>query len=122
MPRAARRLKEPERRHTRERLFLGDLERLGEAGLLERLAVIIGVGPIVSARSARWMDANLFGVSIPASVVERLDNADDEAAEGQRICVELIEAYRDMPGIAGVHIMAPAQGPARVAAVLDALG
>lgn len=98
------------------------LERLGEYGILDRLPFIIGVGPLASARSAAWMNENLFGVSIPASVIERLDTARDPASEGLRICVELIEAYRDMPGVAGVHIMAPAQGTERIAAVLDATG
>ena len=97
------------------------LERLGEYGILDRLPFIIGVGPLASARSATWMNDNLFGVSIPASVIERLDTARDPAGEGLRICVELIEAYRDMPGVAGVHIMAPAQGTDRIAAVLDAV-
>ena len=67
------------------------------------------------------MDENLFGVSIPESVMRRLEDADDEAAEGHRICVELISAYREMPGVAGVHIMAPAQKPQRIADVIDAV-
>ena len=53
--------------------------------------------------------------------MQRLEDSQDEAAEGLRICVELIEQYRDMPGIAGVHIMAPAQKAQRVADVVDAV-
>jgi methylenetetrahydrofolate reductase (NADPH) len=41
-------------------------------------------------------------------MVERLERAADPAAEGMRICVELIEALAATPGVAGVHIMAPA--------------
>lgn len=96
-------------------------ERLAEYAIPERLPIIVGVGPIASARSARWMNDNLYGVSIPGNVIERLEQAREPAAEGLRICVELIEAYREMPGVAGVHIMAPAQGADRIAAVLDAL-
>lgn len=95
--------------------------RLKQHGLLERVALIIGVGPIASLRSAKWMHENLFGVTIPDSVMQRLQNADDEAAEGHRICVELINTYREMFGVAGVHIMAPAQSSKRIANVIDAV-
>ena len=94
--------------------------RLAENGVLDNVSLIIGVGPIASLRSAKWMDENLFGVDIPDAIMRRLQDADDEAAEGHRICVELIERYRDMPGVAGVHIMAPAQKAQRIADVIDA--
>ena len=97
------------------------VERLADFGLLDKVALIIGVGPIASLRSARWMDENLYGVTIPPAVMQRLEDSDDEAAEGLRICVELIERYREMPGVAGVHIMAPAQKAQRVADVVDAV-
>ena len=96
------------------------LERLAEHSLLDKYALLIGIGPIASLRSAKWMDENLFGVSIPKSVMRRLQDADDEAAEGHQICVELIQRYKDMPGVAGVHIMAPAQNSQRIADVIDA--
>ena len=96
--------------------------RLADSGLLENTALIIGIGPIASLRSAKWMHDNLYGVSIPDAIMQRLEQADDEAAEGHRICVELINRYREVPGIAGVHIMAPAQSAQRIADVVDALG
>lgn len=81
--------------------------------------MILGVGPIISAYSARWMNENLHGVTIPDNIIERLDGADDQANEGQQICAELIELYQVMPGVSGVHIMAPAQSPQRIAALID---
>jgi hypothetical protein len=36
------------------------------------------------------------------------ESASDAAAEGERICVELIEELAGTRGIAGVHVMAPA--------------
>jgi methylenetetrahydrofolate reductase (NADPH) len=90
-------------------------DRLDAFGILEKTSVIVGIGPILSARSARWMNDNLFGVTVPDEVVTRLEDATDAAAEGLALCVELIAAYRDMPGVAGVHIMAPAQGAQRIA-------
>jgi len=97
------------------------VSRLAEHGLLDDVALIIGIGPIASLRSAAWMNENLYGVSIPETILRRLEDADDEAVEGHRICVELIERYRQIPGIAGVHIMAPAQPARRIVEVVDAL-
>ncbi len=83
------------------------MTRLGEYGIPERAHFIIGVGPLTSAKSARWMNDNLFGVFVPEHVVARLEGASDQAAEGQRICLELIEGFRQIPGVAGAHVMAP---------------
>ena len=80
---------------------------LGDFGIPERTSIIVGIGPIKSARSARWMNENLFGVHIPDDVIARLDGASDPQAEGIRICVELIEELKDIEGVAGAHLMAP---------------
>jgi len=96
-------------------------QRLRDEGITERLAVILGVGPIRSAKSARWMNDNLFGVRVPDDVIARLEGAADAAAEGRKICAELIEGFREIPGIAGAHLMAPGGGVEAIAAVLDSL-
>ncbi len=98
------------------------LTRLEDFGVLEKTPLIIGVGPIASAKSARWMDANLYGVTIPDETIRRLESAEDEAAEGLKIGVELIATYRDMPGVSGVHVMSPAQGSRRTAEVIEQSG
>src|SRR5262249_7724605 len=79
----------------------------GHAGT-RALHLLIGIAPLRSAKSARWMKEHLFGTIIREARRERLEPAPDPAAEGVRICVELIEALAAIPGIAGVHIMAPA--------------
>ncbi|MEM7258300.1 MAG: methylenetetrahydrofolate reductase, partial [Pseudomonadota bacterium] len=65
------------------RRFIG---RLQDEGITEQVGVLLGIGPIVSARSARWMNDNLFGVTIPEETIKRLDQADDAKAEGRAIC------------------------------------
>ena len=90
-------------------------------GLTDRLGILLGVGPIRSAKSARWMNENLFGVHVPEPVIERLEAAPDPQAEGRRICVELIQAFRELPGVAGAHIMAPGGGTAAIVAMLGEL-
>ncbi|MCC6197404.1 MAG: methylenetetrahydrofolate reductase C-terminal domain-containing protein [Burkholderiales bacterium] len=78
-------------------------------GLHERIAILIGVGPIGSAKTARWLRASVPGVRIPDAIVQRLEAAADAREEGRRIAIELIQRIRDIPGIAGVHVMAHRQ-------------
>lgn len=80
---------------------------LGDHGITERAWFIVGVGPITSARSARWMTENLFGVHVPDHVIRRIEDASDEKAEGRKVCAELVEQFREIKGIAGAHLMAP---------------
>lgn len=81
--------------------------RLAEDGITTKLKVLIGIAPLRSARSARWIRDNLFGSVIPDDVIARLDSATDPAAEGARICQELLEQFSTIDGVAGAHIMAP---------------
>jgi methylenetetrahydrofolate reductase (NADPH) len=72
-----------------------------------RLPILIGIAPIPSARSARWMREKLFGTLIPDATVARLEKAADPKREGSKICVELLQELAEIPGIAGAHVMAP---------------
>jgi len=86
------------------RRYVGVLE---QAGLTGQFALLIGVNPLRSAKSAQWMKSHLFGTIIPDTFIERMEKATDPSREGVRICVELIEELAAIPGVAGVHIMAP---------------
>jgi methylenetetrahydrofolate reductase (NADPH) len=86
------------------RRYVGALE---QAGITEDLAILIGVNPLRSAKSAQWMKNHLFGTIIPDAFIARLEQAADPAREGVRICVELIEELATIRGVSGVHIMAP---------------
>lgn len=81
--------------------------------------MLIGIAPLRSAKSARWMRDNLYGTIIPDAIIERMEAAgDDGVAEGERICADLIEELAATPGIAGVHIMAPGGNDAAVPRVI----
>ena len=80
---------------------------LEQAGLTDRVFLLIGIGPIASARSARWMRDNLWGVQIPDAIVDRLEHAADQKAEGIAVCAELIRELAAVRGVSGVHLMAP---------------
>ena len=83
------------------------MARLAEHGLADKLYFLIGVAPLRSAKSARWMKEKLFGTIIPDALVDRMEQASDPLAEGRRICVEVVRELAEVPHVAGVHIMAP---------------
>lgn len=95
--------------------------RLSEHGLTRRLSLLVGLAPIPSARSARWMREKLFGTIIPDAVIARLEQAADPRREGVSICAELVRELATIPGIAGAHLMAP-QNPAAIAEAIAASG
>ena len=78
---------------------------LGDAKILEKTNFIIGLGPFASAKSARWMNDNLFGVDVPDQIIKRLEGAKDQKEESKKICIELIEDFRNIQGVKGVHLM-----------------
>ncbi|MGH8734766.1 MAG: methylenetetrahydrofolate reductase, partial [Burkholderiales bacterium] len=59
------------------------MARLAEHGV--SVPFLIGISPLRSANSARWMREKLFGTIIPDAMVERLEAAADPAAEGRKI-------------------------------------
>jgi len=95
--------------------------RLLDLGIAQRLPILIGVAPIPSARSARWMKEKLFGTLIPDEIVARLEGAADAKSEGKAICIELLRQLAEIPGIAGAHVMAP-QNHSALAEVIAAAG
>ncbi len=82
------------------------MERVRDLGLDEKCFILIGVGPLASARAARWIRTNVPGIHIPDAVIERIEGAADQKQEGKKICIEMMQRIKDMPGVAGVHVMA----------------
>ena len=83
------------------------LDRLSEFGIPDKLPMLIGIGPLASARQARWMRDNLFGTIMPDAIIDRLEQADDARAEGRRVCAELLQELKATPGVSGAHLMGP---------------
>ena len=94
---------------------------LVDGGFTEKAHFLIGIGPLASAKSARWMNENLFGVHVPDSIIRRLEGADDQRAEGRAICAELLQGFSEIEGCAGAHLMAP-HGEAGCAQVIAESG
>ena len=59
---------------------------LEDSGILEKTYFLIGLGPFASAKSAKWMNDNLFGVDVPDEIVKRLEQAKDAKNESKNIC------------------------------------
>jgi len=81
------------------------MARLADEGV--RLPFLIGISPLRSAKSARWMREKLYGTIIPDATIARLEAAADPAAEGRALCLDLLHELTTIPGVAGAHVMAP---------------
>jgi methylenetetrahydrofolate reductase (NADPH) len=82
-------------------------EVLSRHGIDKQLYLLIGVVPLRSAKSARWIKEKLFGAIVPDELIDRMEQASDPLVEGKLVCLELIEALSNIPGVSGAHIMAP---------------
>jgi len=77
-----------------------------DLGLTEKAYIIIGVGVLPSARTAKWMRDNVPGVHIPGDIITRLDQAEKPKLEGRKICAEIMQQVKEIEGVSGVHVMA----------------
>lgn len=87
-------------------LFEKFMTRVRELGLDKKVFILAGVGPLASARAARWMRSNVPGIHIPDDVIARLEGAEKPGLEGKKLCIELIQRIREIEGVKGVHVMA----------------
>jgi methylenetetrahydrofolate reductase (NADPH) len=80
-----------------------------DLGLDQRCRILAGVGPVRSLRALEHLRTGVPGLHIPGEVDRRLRAvpADRVATEGLRICTEIIQQIREIPGVSGVHVMAP---------------
>lgn len=86
--------------------FEAFMARVRDLGLDKRVFILAGVGPLASAKAARWMRSNVPGIHIPDSVIERMEKSENPSEEGTEICIELMQQIREIAGVAGVHVMA----------------
>jgi methylenetetrahydrofolate reductase (NADPH) len=89
-------------------VFARWMAKVRDLGLDRRCFVLAGVGPIKSMRALERMRHDIPGMYVPDEVARRLAGvpADRVAAEGLAICAEVIQQVRELPGVAGIHVMA----------------
>jgi len=85
------------------RTFMRQVEELG---LLDKVFILVGVGPLRSVKAAEWIRTHVPGVHIPDEIIKRLAGASDGALEGRKLCIDLIQEIRTVKGVHGVHVMA----------------
>jgi methylenetetrahydrofolate reductase (NADPH) len=89
-------------------IFKNWMNAVRDMGLHERCHILAGVIPIKSAAMARYMAKNVAGIIIPQELLDRVTGVPkkDVAEEGIKICCEQIQAFREMEGVHGIHLMA----------------
>ena len=97
------------------------MQKARDLGLTEKVFVLCGVGPLASAKTAKWIRAHVPGIHIPDAIVKRLEGAQDQKAEGKRLCIDIINEVKEIPGVSGVHVMAYRQEE-YVAEIVDESG
>jgi methylenetetrahydrofolate reductase (NADPH) len=76
-----------------------------ETGLSERVALMPSISILRSARALRFLDERVPGVEVPASVIGRVEESDDQQRESFELAVELAEHALSLPGVAGLHLI-----------------
>jgi len=87
-------------------IFKNYMSVIRDMGIHEKVFMLVGVGPLASAKSAEWIRSNVPGVHIPDHIVRRLAGADNQKDEGVNVCVDMIQQIKEIEGVHGVHIMA----------------
>lgn len=79
-----------------------------DMGLDEKVYILAGVTPMKSVGMAKYMKSKVPGMDVPDDIIKRLQGVEKKqvAAEGIKIACEQIEEFKEMKGVAGVHLMA----------------
>ena len=86
--------------------------RLAEHGITDKMSLIIGIVPLRSAKSARWIKEKLFGAIIPDALVARMEARERSGGRRPPHLPRMVRELADIPHVAGVHIMAPSNDAA----------
>jgi methylenetetrahydrofolate reductase (NADPH) len=81
------------------------LEALDKRKLLEKVHILVGVGPLRSLKVARYIQEHIPDVVIPVHFVERMEHSSDPEQTGLEIALEVIQEIRDIPSVSGIHLM-----------------
>jgi len=95
-----------------------------EAGIPQRGPMIVGVTPPRGTRMLRYMHEKIPGIEVDDATFARMEGLEGEEArrEGIAIAVDVVGRLRELPHVAGVHIMAPGWEAEAVPAVVEGAG
>jgi methylenetetrahydrofolate reductase (NADPH) len=79
------------------------------AAIAARAPVLVGVTPPRSTRMLTHMHENIPGIEVDEATFARMEGleGDDAKAVGVEIAIDIVGRLRAVPGVAGVHLMAP---------------
>ena len=103
--------------------FKSFLDRLLELTEGTPPPLLVGVGPLRSARFARWLRENVPGVAVPDHVIEKIEKypRNEQQKAGVEACIEIVDAVKTLTGVAGIHVMAY-NWEASVSEIVEATG
>lgn len=81
------------------------LEELEARDLLSKVHILVGIGPLRSVRTARYMLDHIPDIAMPARLVERMEHSPEPQETGLEIALGLIEEVKQLPGVSGIHLM-----------------
>ncbi len=81
------------------------MEKVRARGLHKRAHILAGI-VVNKTQKSMEMTAQVPGMDIPAPLLCRMQKAEDKAAEGADIALELMAGLREIEGVAGLHVMA----------------
>jgi methylenetetrahydrofolate reductase (NADPH) len=81
------------------------LEALDKRNLLGKVHILVGIGPIRSAKVAHYILDHIPDVQIPDQFVDALEKSTNPEETGFQFTVELANRMKTIPGVAGIHIM-----------------
>jgi methylenetetrahydrofolate reductase (NADPH) len=104
--------------------FAGWFAPIAASGLPERVPFLVGVTPPRSTKMLRHMHDKIPGVEVDDETFARMDGleGDEAKAAGVEIAAGVIRRLREIPGVAGVHVMAPGWEAEAVPRVVAAAG
>jgi methylenetetrahydrofolate reductase (NADPH) len=84
------------------------IRQANDMGLTEKAYILAGVTPMKSLGMAKYMKGKVPGMDVPDEIINRLQGVarDKQAEEGIKIALEQIAEFKEMKGVAGVHLMA----------------
>jgi methylenetetrahydrofolate reductase (NADPH) len=83
------------------------MARVRDAGLLERVYILVSVYVARSLRALRYLRDVVPGIDVPDAVMDRFERtpAERQAAEGFALALETVAVLRETPGVSGVHLI-----------------
>jgi methylenetetrahydrofolate reductase (NADPH) len=75
------------------------------SGLAGSAALLPSICLVRTARSLRFIDAKVPGISVPAEMIERVERSADPEEACFELGVEITERTLALPGISGVHLI-----------------